>query len=847
MATVITPASLIPVSSTSNLTFTIQHEPASAAGYSLPRTGSFKNCKSMLELKQLQSQITKTGQDQDPSSITGLISSCIEMGTDVSLDYARKALEVFVEDNGPTGSLYMFNSVIRGYSSRGFGDRAILVFNEMLCVGVCPDKYTFPFLLSGCAKAGAFREGIQAHGVIAKMGLFRDVFVQNSLIHFYAECGEIEHMRKVFDEMRERNIVSWTSLIGGYAKRNSPKEAVTLFLEMVEMGIVPNPVTLVCAISACAKLQDLELGKKVCAYIGEFGLEVNTVMTNALVDMYMKCGDIDSAKRLFDECTDKNLVLCNTMMSNYVRHGMPVEGLVVLDQMLQHGPRPDRVTMLSAISACSQTEDLLHGRSCHGYILRNALEHWDNICNALIDMYMKCDKPQAACALFNRMPNKTSVSWNSLISGFFKCGDVESAWQLFQEMPDADLVSWNTMIGALVQDSMFMEAIELFRKMQNQGVEPDRVTLMELASACGYLGAVELAKWIYLYIQKKDDIQCDLRLGTALIDMFARCGDPHGAMQVFSHMAQRDVSAWTAAIGAMAMEGNGKQAIELFNEMLHQGIKPDAVVFVNLLTALSHGGLVEEGWEFFGSMDDSFGIKPKVVHYGCMVDLLGRAGLLAEALNLIKHMPMEPNVVIWSSLLAACRMHKNVDVAKYAAEKIAQLDPERPGIHVLLSTIYASAGQWNDVAKVRLQMKEQGVQKGPGSSSVQIDGEVYEFTSGAETRPEMDRIEPMLLEMNCRLREAGYSPDLTNVLLDVDEPEKEYLLSRHSEKLAIAFSLINTGQGMPVRVVKNLRICSDCHTFAKSVSKVYNREIIIRDNNRFHFFRHGSCSCKDYW
>ncbi|CAI0465853.1 unnamed protein product [Linum tenue] len=375
------------------------------------------------------------------------------------------------------------------------------------------------------------------------------------------------------------------------------------------------------------------------------------------------------------------------------------------------------------------------------------------------------------------------------------------------------------MIGALVQDSMFMEAIELFRKMQNQGVEPDRVTLMELASACGYLGAVELAKWIYLYIQKKDDIQCDLRLGTALIDMFARCGDPHGAMQVFSHMAQRDVSAWTAAI----------------------------VVFVNLLTALSHGGLVEEGWEFFGSMDDSFGIKPKVVHYGCMVDLLGRAGLLAEALNLIKHMPMEPNVVIWSSLLAACRMHKNVDVAKYAAEKIAQLDPERPGIHVLLSTIYASAGQWNDVAKVRLQMKEQGVQKGPGSSSVQIDGEVYEFTSGAETRPEMDRIEPMLLEMNCRLREAGYSPDLTNVLLDVDEPEKEYLLSRHSEKLAIAFSLINTGQGMPVRVVKNLRICSDCHTFAKSVSKVYNREIIIRDNNRFHFFRHGSCSCKDYW
>ncbi|CAN1129114.1 Pentatricopeptide repeat-containing protein At3g22690 [Linum perenne] len=274
--------------------------------------------------------------------------------------------------------------------------------------------------------------------------------------------------------------------------------------------------------------------------------------------------------------------------------------------------------------------------------------------------------------------------------------------------------------------------------------------------------------------------------------------------------------------------------------MLRQGIKPDGVVFVNLLTALSHGGLVEEGWQLFRSMQDSFGIEAQVVHYGCMVDLLGRAGFLAEAVNFIKGMPVEPNVVVWSSLLAACRMHKNVKIAKYAAEKITLLDPERPGVHVLLSNIYASAGQWNDVAKVRLQMKEQGVQKDPGSSSIQIDGEVYEFTSGTDSRPEMNQIESMLEEMNCRLTDAG-------VLLDVDEAEKQYLLSRHSEKLAMAFSLINTTTTMPIRVMKNLRICSDCHSFAKLVSRVYDREVIIRDNNRFHFFRQGSCSCGDYW
>jgi pentatricopeptide repeat protein len=402
------------------------------------------------------------------------------------------------------------------------------------------------------------------------------------------------------------------------------------------------------------------------------------------------------------------------------------------------------------------------------------------------------------------------------------------------------------MIGALVQESMFKEAIELFRVMQSEGITADKVTMVGVASACGYLGALDLAKWIHGYIKKKD-IHFDMHLGTALVDMFARCGDPQSAMQVFNKMVKRDVSAWTAAIGAMAMEGNGTGAIELFDEMLQQGIKPDGVVFVALLTALSHGGLVEQGWHIFRSMKDIYGIAPQAVHYGCMVDLLGRAGLLSEALSLINSMQMEPNDVIWGSLLAACRVHKNVDIAACAAERISELDPERTGIHVLLSNIYASAGRWDDVAKVRLHLKEKGAHKMPGSSSIEINGKIFEFTTGDESHPEMTHIEPMLKEICCRLRDIGYVPDLTNVLLDVNEKEKEYLLSRHSEKLAIAFALISTGQGMPIRVAKNLRICSDCHSFAKLVSKSYSREIIVRDNNRFHFFQQGFCSCGDYW
>lgn len=768
------------------------------------------------------------------------------MGTVESLTYAQKAFDLYKNDNETNGTLFMYNSLIRGYSCIGFAVEAILLYVELVGFGILPDKYTFPFVLSACTKSSAYREGIQLHGAIIKLGFENDVFAENSLIHFYGERGEIVDGRKVFEEMPERNVVSWTSLICAYARRDLPKEAVDLFFKMVEEGTKPNSVTMVCVISACAKLQELELGQRVCAYIGDLGMKVNTLMVNALVDMYMKCGAVDTAKQLFDECDDRNLVLCNTIMSNYVRLGLAREALAILDEMLLHGPRPDRVSMLSAISASAQLGDLLWGKWCHGYVLRNRLEGWDAICNAMIDMYMKCGKQEMASRIFNHISNKTVVSWNSLIAGLIKNGDVDSAREVFGKMPERDHVSWNTMLGALTQENMFEEAMELFRVMQREGIKADRVTMVGVASSCGYLGALDLAKWIYIYIEK-NKILCDIQLATALVDMFARCGDPQSAMQVFNGMEKRDVSAWTAAIGAMAMEGNGERAVELFNKMLQQGVKPDGIVFVGVLTACSHNGLVEQGWHIFRSMKEIYGISPQIVHYGCMVDLLGRAGLLGEALDLIKSMPMEPNDVIWGSLLAACRKHQNVDMVAYAAERIIELAPEKTGVHVLLSNIYASAGKWTNVAKVRLHMKEKGVRKVPGSSSIEVNGKIHEFTSGSESHPEMNDISLMLHEMNCRLRDAGYIPDITNVLLDVDEQEKEYLLSHHSEKLALAFGLINTSQRMPIRVVKNLRMCSDCHSFAKLVSKIYDREIVVRDNNRFHFFKQGFCSCSDFW
>ncbi|PHT62130.1 hypothetical protein T459_34012 [Capsicum annuum] len=649
-------------------------QPQSTQTPTTTTTNLLQSCKNLNQIKQLHAHFTKHGYNQHPSFLTKLITKYSETG---SMKYAQIAFDNLRKE-GYSNFTYVYNVLIKGYWLAGLFYEALLVFARMVGESVEFDGYTFPLVLSVCAKDGRFSEGVQVMGLALKWGFGDDVFVLNSLIHLYGECGEVGKARKVFDKMSERNLVSWTCLINGYVR------------------------------------------KRVYGYIEKVGLKVNTVMVNALVDMYMKCGSMGKAKRLLEECVDRNLVLYNTALSNYVRNGMVREALEVLGEMLSHGgPRPDRVTLLSSISASTEMADVYFGKQCHAY-------------------------------------------------------------------------------------------------------------------------------WIYIYIEKYE-IYLDMQLSTALVDMFARCGDPANAMKVFNKMKERDVSAWTATIGAMAMEGNGKRAIKLFYEMLREGVEPDHVVFVAVLTACSHGGLVGEGMEIFRRMKEIHGISPQIVHYGCIVDMLGRAGLLKEAVDIIKNMPMEPNDAVWGAFLAACKMHKNDELATYAIDMISESSPDKAGIHVLLSNIYALRGKWTDVAKVRMSMKERGIKKNPGSSSIEVNGNIHEFTSGDEFHPEHHNICLMLDEMNCRVGEAGHVPDLTNVFIDVDEQEKEFLLNRHSEKIAMAYGLISTTQGHPIRIVKNLRMCSDCHSFAKFVSKVYDRHIVVRDNNRFHFFQGGLCSCGDYW
>ncbi|XP_039139822.1 LOW QUALITY PROTEIN: pentatricopeptide repeat-containing protein At3g22690-like [Dioscorea cayenensis subsp. rotundata] len=811
---------------------------------------SLKLCTTINQIKRLHCHLIRASLIQSTPCIDSLIAAYARVSNPMSLRYAKTAFDLFLESDGKA-SLFSFNSLIRAYSY-GSLDIAMDYYLRVLDHGLVPDRFTFPPLLAACTRSSGFGEGAQLHGFLFKMGgdggVEGDLFVLNSLIHFYCESGDFESAQQVFDGMSERNVVSWTSLIDGYARGGDPGKAVSLFLDMEKQGeIMPNSITMACVVSACAKLGDLELGKRIHAYLVDAGIELSSGLLNTLVDMYMKCGVVEEAERLFDACLDRNIILWNTMISNYERLGMVSDAIGVFSKMLVSALKPDRVSVVAAMSAFAELGELRVGRQFHGYVLRHALDEWDAVGDSVIDMYMKCGELDAANKVFDMMPNKGVVSWNTLVGGCVRNGDLDAAWGLFNMMPHRDLVSWNTMINALAQDSQFVEAMSIFRDLQKADFKPDGVTMVAVASACGYLGALDLAKWIYKFINK-NKISCDVKLGTAMVDMFAKCGDTKNAMRIFDEMKIKDVSSWTAAIGAMAIEGNGKRALELFKEMIGHGLRPDGVVFVGVLTACSHSGMVEDGKWFFQSMSEVYAFAPQTIHYGCMVDMFGRAGFLKEARALIESMPMEANDVIWRALLSASRVHHNIEMAEYAAKQLSTSAPEQTGAHVLLSNAYASVERWQDVAKVRMFLKEKGFQKKPtGSSLIQVHGIIHEFTSSDESHPQMAQITEMLQEMDQKLMIAGYMPNIKNVLLDVCDDEKQHLLRRHSEKMAVAYGLIGTCQGAPIRIVKNLRICLDCHSFMKFLSAIYDREIAIRDNNRFHFFSKGMCSCRDYW
>ncbi|GFS34374.1 tetratricopeptide repeat (TPR)-like superfamily protein [Actinidia rufa] len=625
------------------------------------------------------------------------------------------------------------------------------------------------------------------------------------------------------------SVSSWNSVIAELARGGDSLEALRAFSSMRKLSLIPDRSTFPCAIKSCSALSDLRSGKQAHQQAFVFGFGSDLFVSSALIDMYSKCSQLHDARKMFDEIPQRNVVSWTSLLSGYVQNDNATKALSLFKELLiqvsecerqnEEGGNQvyiDSVAMVSVLSACSRVSGKSITEGVHGFAIKRGFGDNLGVGNTLMDAYAKC-------------------------------GDVGVSRKVFDGMIEMDGVSWNSMIAVYAQNGLSAEALQVFYDMVwNKDVCYNAVTLSTVLLACAHSGYLQMGKCIHDQVIKMG-LEDDVFVGTSVIDMYCKCGRVAMARRAFDRIKEKNVKSWTAMVAGYGMHGRAREALEVFYEMIRARVKPNYITFVSVLAACSHAGLLDEGWHWFKNMEHKFDIEPGVEHYGCMVDLLGRAGFLNEAYGLIKEMKVRPDFVIWGSLLAACRIHKSVELAEISARKLFLLDPSNCGYYVLLSNIYADAGRWKDVERMRILMKNNGLVKPPGFSLVEIKGRVHVFLVGDREHPQHEKIYQYLEKLTLKLQEVGYVPNMTSVLHDVDEEEKEMTLRIHSEKLAVAFGVMSTVPGTTVQVIKNLRVCGDCHTAIKLISKIVHREIVVRDSKRFHHFRDGLCSCGDYW
>lgn len=560
-----------------------------------------------------------------------------------------------------------------------------------------------------------------------------------------------------------------------------------------------------------------------------------------------KMGLLDDARHLLAQAPAKNVISWTSLVAGYSRAGQAAEAVDCFNSMLSDGIEPDEVTLIGVLSACAQLKDLEFGRSLHLLVGEKGLLMSDNLVVALIDMYAKCGDIGRAHEVFDAVGRgRRPQPWNAIIDGYCKIGHVDVARSLFDQMEARDVITFNSMITGYIHVGRLREALLLFTQMRRHDLRADNFTVVSLLTACASLGALPQGRALHACIEQRL-VEADIYLGTALLDMYMKCGRVEEATVVFQWMGVRDVRTWTVMIAGLAFNGMGKAALEHFCQMKCDGFQPNSVTYIAVLTACSHACLLDEGRLYFDEMRLLHNIHPQIEHYGCMIDLLGRSGHLDEVMDLVQTMSMQPNAVIWGSILSACRVHKDVDLARNAAEHLLKLEPDQDAVYVQLYNIYIDARQWEDASKIRRLMEERGVKKTAGYSSIAVAGQVHKFIVSDRSHPQILEITAMMEEIARRLKSVGYSSITSQITVDVDEEEKEQALLAHSEKLAIAFGLISLAPNLPIHIIKNLRVCEDCHSAIKLISRLWNREIIVRDRSRFHYFRDGACSCNDFW
>ncbi|KAH9313683.1 hypothetical protein KI387_022310, partial [Taxus chinensis] len=736
--------------------------------------------------KQLHVCVIKNGFGLNVFVGSALVSLYAKCG---SIESARKMFE-----DTPQQDAVSWNTMIAGYVHGGQAEEAIKLFCKGVGKKMELNDYIFSTVIKASTDLADIKFGMQVHAQMIKFSFKSNVYAGSALITFYAMCQNPEDAYKVFVRLHKQDLVSWTAIIAGYAQNGYGEKALYLFYQLQRTGM--NPDDFICAsiLQVCSNLGLVGKAKEMHACIMKSKFRNTVSVWSALITAYVKCGRIEDAYQVFQKMHERNLISWTAIIAGYNQHGLLDESLVLFSQMQLEGIKPNLLTLTCMLDCCASSTQLEHGQRIHAYIIKSGHE---------LDISMK----------------------NALVSMYGECGNVEDAYKVFNEICERDVVSWTAMSAGYTHNGDGEEALKLFREMQQTGLKPNQFTFTSVFSAISTLTSLDQGKELHAYITRIG-FELDVAVGNALITMYSKCGSINYAYEVFHQMPQRDMLSWNAMVAGYAQHGYGKKALQLFEQMQRADMKPNHITFVGVLSACSHSGLVNEGLDFFDSMNRDHGIVPRVEHYACMVDLLGRAGYLHEAEHIINTMPCKPNDCVWRSLLGSCRIHGNEKLGIYAAECLLELQPQDDAAYVLLSNIYAAAGRWDDVTRVRRLMKEMGVEKEPGFSWITVRNKVHAFVARDRSHPQRERIYAKLEELSEQIKEAGYVPDTKCVLHDVDEEQKEHYLRYHSERLAMAFGLISLPFGIPIRIFKNLRVCGDCHAVTKFVSKIVDVEII---------------------
>lgn len=626
-------------------------------------------------------------------------------------------------------------------------------------------------------------------------------------------CGSFESAQKVFDEMPALDLRSWSVLISGYAHNGLLSEAVRSFSKMQIEGVAPDAsvyIHLMQAISSCLRLK---LGKQIHSHIIRTGLIPNVSVDAALVNMYAKCGCLESAVLVSDRIAEKSASVWTALMVGHTQAGKQEEVVALFCRMTWEGVELDEFVFSAVLKACSDLRCLHTGKQIHGYIVKLGMDSDNSAGTPLVDFYVKC-------------------------------GSLEEAWHAFKRISHPNEVSWSAVIAGFSQAGKFEESIQMLKDLRSRGMVLNSFIYTSIFQACSALADLNMGSQFHADVIKRGLVS-DLYGESALVTMYSRSGNLDYAHRTFELIEEPDTVAWTAIIAGYAYHGHASEALGLFRRMQVCGIRPNCITFIAILTACSHSGKVLEARRLLDFMSRDYGVDPTINHYNCMVDIYCRSGQLEEAFELIQSLPFLPDAMTWKIILGGCNIHRNVELGKIAGENLLQMSPEDTAAYVLLFNLYALTGKWEEAANVRKAMSERGVKKEISYSWITTQGKLHRFVVGDHHHPRTDKIYSKLAELNSVAAKSGC------VLPTRDESGDPYgrnaQLLEHSEKLAIAFGLISTANNAPILIFKNLRVCSDCHDFMKVISKVMGREIIVRDSIRFHHFNSGKCSCGDYW